>query len=117
VLNVRESALRGFEAFFGTGHFLARARQRLKGGARVAVGRGELGFRLGKLVCCLAASSLGRLDLADDGAALLREDRRRAFERRPLRLRLIGPGGDGRDLRRRGDDVRPAGTDLTCRSR
>ena len=98
---ILQTTLAAVHAFLGAGGGFARARQRLQRDSRGAIGFRHRGFGGGERIGCVAPILLGVLDLADDGAALFREQRRRVVELGVLRLHLGDARFDGRDLRGR----------------
>src|SRR5204862_5294399 len=86
---VGEAALVALEALLGARRLLACARHRLQSRARAAVGLGERILALGQAIGSCAARRFSRLDLVQQGRALLCEKARSIFEARALGLRLL----------------------------
>ena len=96
--DVGQPPLGAFDTLLGAGGLLAGGAERFERGADRAVAGGERVLGLGQAVGGGAAGGFGRLDLADQQAALFLEDRRRVGERRALLLGLGAAGVERRDL-------------------
>ena len=96
--DVGESALGAFDALLGAGGLLAGRAERFERCADRAVAGAERVLGLGKTIGGGAAGGFGGLDLADQQAALLLEDRRRVGQRRALLLGLGAAGVERGDL-------------------
>ncbi len=100
-LDIHQAAPGAFHALLGAGGGLARARQRFERNFRGAVGfrHHVLGGR--QRIGGDAAGLFGRLDFADQRAALFREHGRRVLEFGALGFDVGDAGLDGFDLRGR----------------
>ena len=96
---ILKTAAGPLHALLGAGGGFTRARQRLQRDFRGAIGFRHHGFGGGERIGRIAAILFRMLDLADDGAALLREQGGRVVEVGALSLHLGDARLDGRDLR------------------
>ncbi len=96
--DVGEPPLGAFDALLGAGGLLAGRAERFERGADRTVAGAERVLGLGQTIGGGAAGGFGGLDLADQQAALLLEDRRRVGQRRALLLGLGAAGVERGDL-------------------